>query len=173
MKAKLLHVFHQIEKERAILLKEISGVSDEKYYFIPAPGKWSVAQILTHILTAERMSLAYMKKKALGINTAGDAGILEPLKLVILKISQRLPFRFKAPKRVIENTPSPLPLSVLEAEWQQVRDELKQFLEHLEDAHVNRKIYKHPVAGRLNIRQAMEFFNEHVQHHWPQVRRLL
>ena len=44
----------------------LSEVPREKYHFRPG-NKWSVGQILTHLLTSERMALRYMKKKSLGI----------------------------------------------------------------------------------------------------------
>jgi uncharacterized damage-inducible protein DinB len=135
--------------------------------------KWSVLQILTHLYISEKMSLHYIKKKSLGINQVGNAGGWQNLKMIILKISQRIPFRYKAPRAVVQNTPEAMPLDVLLAHWDMLRLELKSMLENLPDKHVHKLVYKHPVAGRLSLLQAMEFFQEHVRHHKPQIDKIL
>lgn len=115
-----------------------------------------------------------MKKKAQGIKQAGSSGILQSLTMLILILSQRLPMlKFKAPKVVVDNTPPAMNKHELFAAWEQSRMELKNFLEGIGDAHVRKLIYKHPVAGRLDVRQALVFFGEHIRHHRPQLMRLL
>jgi len=172
MHPKLLQRFTAIEAERKALLAELVHLQEDILNYSP-PGKWSVNQILMHLMTSERMSLIYMKKKSLGINNVGDSGVIESLKLLTLRVSQRLPFRFKAPQALVENTPEPLPLPQLMKKWDSARSNVYSFLETIQDQHIHKKIYKHPVVGRLDVMQAMVFFNEHIHHHWPQVKNLL
>jgi hypothetical protein len=54
-----------------------------------------------------------------------------------------------------------------------VRNELKTMLEKFGDDQLKRKIYKHVIAGKLNILQTLLFFREHVIHHQQQIKRLL
>jgi hypothetical protein len=168
---KLKHYFAQLEQQKNNLLYELSSLSVEKLNSSP-PGKWSITQIVAHLITAERLSIQYMQKKIQGIEQAGDAGIVEELKLIVLIISQRLPLRFKAPKLVKESTPTLSTLPELTAQWDSVRSDLKQLLEKIPDHLVKRKIYKHVFAGKLNSRQALIFFREHFIHHLPQIQRL-
>lgn len=171
MNKSLLTYFTQLELLKDNLLKELHSLPVEKLNSAPA-GKWSIAQIVAHLITAERLSIQYMQKKIQGVEQAGDSGIVEELKLIVLIISQRLPFRFKAPKMVKELTPTLSSLPELTAEWDRVRTDLKQLLEKIPDHLVKRKIYKHVVAGKLNSRQAVLFFREHLIHHLPQIQRL-
>jgi hypothetical protein len=99
--------------------------------------------------------------------------LLEELKMIVLILSQRLPFKFKAPKVVVENTKPSTSLQELEKEWAAVRNELKTMLEKFGDDQLKRKIYKHVIAGKLNILQTLLFFREHVIHHQQQIKRLL
>ena len=145
----------------------------EDIYKTAPTGKWSIAQILTHLLTSERLSVVYMKKKALGIESLSDSGIMQYVLSTLLKISQRIPFRYKAPKAIIDNTPETLTLSELISSWEKSRENLKTFLETIDDKHIKRVIFKHPVGGRLDARQAMEFMYEHINHHLPQIKSLL
>jgi hypothetical protein len=172
MNSQLESVFSALEKQRLKLLSNVSSLDAEAYHQ-SLNGKWSVAQILTHLWTSEKMSLGYMRKKSLGIENAGDTGPWEACKVFFLQISQRLPLRYKAPVIVIENTPPAQSPDDLRKSWDALRIELHRFLLEMDDRHLRRKIYKHPVVGRLNIIQALDFFRAHIDHHLPQINRHL
>lgn len=173
MNEALQKVFWQLEKQREELQARINHLPEERFNKSMERGKWSIAQILTHLVTSERLSLGYMKKKIQGAEQAGNSGIWEEIKLVILIISQRLPLKFRAPKVVTENTPHALSKQELFSLWENSRSELKNFLEATDERHTRKLIFKHPVAGRLDVRQALVFFREHIRHHRPQINRLL
>jgi hypothetical protein len=172
MHTKLLALYEKAENERKVILSSIAALPEQKFFHRQG-NKWSISQILVHLMTAENFSLQYMKKKSLGISQAGDTGLIEDLKFLILKMSQRVPLKYKAPKLLGEDSPKALPLSRIEELWDASRFELKIFLETFQDETLKKKIYKHPVVGRLNIIQAVSFLREHVNHHLPQIRRLL
>ncbi len=172
MNLSLQRYFNVLEADRLHLLEKVSKLSPEHLHRAP-PGKWSISQILAHLVAAERLSVQYMNKKILGMQEAENTSIVEEMKMVLLKISQRLPFKFKAPKAVVDITPSHADLRELEADWNNARAELKNLLEKFDDTLIKKKIYKHIRAGRLNIQHALIFFHDHSIHHWPQIKRLL
>ena len=165
--------FDQLENDRINLLNRLGEYSEDILNQKPGLEKWSVNQILIHLLTSEKLTLNYLKKKSLGINTLKDSGLLAEAKLSLLKISQRLPLRFKAPKFLKQNTPDPLSLPELTNQWNNSRNELLNFLESIGEENLRKLIYKHPVAGRFNVSQCLVFLREHFHHHLPQVRRIL
>jgi uncharacterized damage-inducible protein DinB len=172
MNRKLQSLYDLAEADRKRILDMVSRLTEEKFGHNP-PDKWSISQILAHLIAAERLSLQYMKKKSLGIKEAGNSGIWEEIKFLILKVSQRLPLKYKAPKMLAESQPEKLSLSEITAQWDETRKDLKAFIENWEDHHLKKKIYKHVVSGRLNILHAVSFFREHAIHHLPQIKRLL
>jgi hypothetical protein len=173
MNPKLQRILDRLEAERSDLLQALSTLSDQRFNTHPSPGKWSISQILTHIITSERLTLLYMKKKSLGIDQLDNSGWLESLKMILLRVSQRLPFlTFKAPRFVVEHTPEALSYKEAVEQWNTVRTEMKEFLEAIDEKHARKKIYKHPVAGRLDAAQALEFCGEHIRHHLPQIRKM-
>jgi DinB superfamily len=174
MHPQIQQIVDSLESQRETILKEFRGFNAEQFHRAPRQGKWSAAQILSHIITAERMSVAYMQKKLQGIDQASRSGILEEVKFGILKVSQRLPgLKFKAPARVVENTTLYKDLASIEAEWKTIRTDLQNLVEKIPDHHLDRMIYKHPIAGYLNVAQALKFLREHIVHHTPQLKRLL
>lgn len=166
-------IFEELQAQRESVLARVKQAPTEILNLSPAPGKWSISQILTHLLTSERLSVGYMKKKSRGIEQVGNSGFVESLRLSLLIFSQRFPIKYKAPEVVVLNTPEPMPLDELINQWNRIRDELAAFLENMDDKNIRKIIYKHPIAGRLDARQAMIFFREHISHHTPQINRIL
>lgn len=172
MNQKLNRLFERLEVQRHELLEKVKQVPD-KFDAKPNDKKWSLHQLLAHLVAAEKLSNQYISKKIQGIDHAGDTGIMEDLKMGVLKVSQRLPLKFNAPKPVVATTNSYTNLAALIAEWDSTREDFKQLLNQVKDDQLKRKVYKHVIAGRLNIVHAVEFLHEHVAHHLPQVNRLL
>jgi len=172
MDSRLQHLYNKIETQRKALLLSLSGLSNEKLNEHP-PGKWSINQIIAHLIAAEDLSILYLNKKILGIKEVTDSGLMEELKMILLVVSQRLPLKFKAPKIMADRTSNETDLNKLIAAWDLTRLELKNILDPIEDHYIKRKIYRHVRVGMLNIQQALRFIGEHIGHHTPQIKNLL
>ena len=167
-------LYDKIENQRKDILGILNHLTSEQLRQRPMPGKWSLAEIVSHIITAERMSVQYILKKVQGIQAAANSGLWAEVKINLLKVSQRLPgLKFRAPRHVVENTVTYKDLDQITREWERVRQDLQSLLEKIPDPLVNRMIYRHPFAGYLNIKQALIFFHEHIVHHTPQIKRLV
>lgn len=173
MNHQLLNHFGKCETDRVKLILELSGYPETRLAHKPTSERWSVNQILIHLLTSEQMTLAYLKKKSLGVDQVRDSGPIESLKILLLILSQRLPMKFKAPGVLVAHTPATVPLAILAPQWETLRREMQDFLETIRDEHLNRLIYKHPVAGRLDVIQCLSFMREHFRHHLSQIKLLL
>jgi uncharacterized damage-inducible protein DinB len=172
LNTQLAQLFGTLENQRIELLHVLNTISPEAARSHP-PGKWSVAQVISHLIASEQLSVGYLNKKILGIETAPKTGFPEQLKMIVLIISQRLPLKFKAPTVIVQNTPNYENIEQLKMAWGKTRNDLKAVLEKFDDNQINRKVFKHPVAGMLNIQQALRFFREHIIHHTPQIKNLL
>lgn len=172
MNTKLRQLYDSLESQRIKLIDSLKNLPLEKLNQQPE-GKWSINQIIAHLITAEKMSVMYLTKKIQGVNEVENSGFFQELKMLGLIVSQRLPFKFKAPKVVVENTSASTDLKQLEQEWNSVRKEMETLLEKIKDDEVKRMIYKHVRAGKLNIQHALIFFREHIIHHQPQIKKLL
>jgi uncharacterized damage-inducible protein DinB len=174
MHTKLKRIFETLEDDRKKLLEELTLVDEKKLQQAPGDDKWSIVHTLTHLLTSERMSLQYMKKKSLGVDKLGNSGVLESFKFRLLQISQRVVLlKYKAPRIVVEQTPKTLSFQELQRQWEIARNELKDFLNTIEEKNVRKKIYKHPVMGMLDAVQGVAFLREHFIHHLPQLKKLI
>ncbi len=172
MNAKLKQLFDLLERQRTEAEGHLKNLTFEKLS-AHAPGKWSLAQVYSHLITSEQLSIAYLKKKSQGIKDLKNSGLLEELKMLVLIASQRLPLKFKAPNVVVEKTPVYQTAEQIIEAWGNTRKQMVELLDTFDEKHLNRKVYRHPIAGMLNIKQAMGFFREHIIHHTPQIKRLL
>ena len=164
--------FDKLETQRANVLSMISSLSGDKLNS-HLEGKWSIAQILSHIIASESLSVKYLNKKILGISESTNTGLREDIVMLVLVLSQRFPLRFRAPKVVVENTISYQTIEQLNKEWEKVRMDMREVISRFHDTQLKKKVYKHPIAGMLNIQQALKFFQEHITHHTPQIKKLL
>jgi hypothetical protein len=173
MNPKLHFTFEKIERQRSELLAGLRNAPSVRLASSPQ-GKWSILHILSHLMAGERTGLEYVRKKLLGVDSVGESGPYEEFKFAILVVSQRLPFlKYKAPKVVVDRTVIYNDLDNVAQQWDRLRGEWKAFLEEIPDRHVNRKIFRHVVAGRMNVDHGLRFFAEHVTHHMPQIEALL
>jgi len=173
MHSNLQEVFDILETQRKKALESVQHLSEVQLNTPPAEGKWSIAQILSHIITAERLSALYVRKKMQGAADARDSGLWEEIKFFVLKVSQRFPgLKFTAPKLVVDHTVLYPDLMTITREWESVRKDLHSILEKIPDRFVRRRIFRHARAGYLNVRQGLLFLREHIVHHSPQIRKL-
>ncbi len=173
MNSSLENWIGRLQTDRMELCTTLSGIPEEQFTRPSQPGKWSIAEIVAHLITADRLSLEYMKKKSGAIETVGDAGWFEDFKMLAFTISQRIPIKYNAPKGVLQNTPRSIELSNLSNDWNAILQDYKIFLEGIPEQYTRRKIYKHPILGRIDARLCLQTLHEHYHHHLPQIKRLL
>lgn len=171
MDSRLQRQFEQMEAVRESIFEMLKFYSPEQLAFKPAPDKWSVIQVLQHLLISEQGTYRYLTRKnqAESLPAAGwGAGGRSLLLNLVLKS----PLRFKAP----ENLPQPegdLPFDVLMREWQVVREALRGFAQTFPPERLKSAIFRHPFAGYFNLSQTFKFIDKHVRHHRRQIRRIL
>ncbi|MBV6644453.1 MAG: DinB family protein [Cyclobacteriaceae bacterium] len=172
MDQRLVAQFVLIEKNKADLLDQLESIDLEILQKAENPGKWSVIQVMNHLILSESASLRYLRKKIGGKDSLKEALWIDLLKALLLNSYLRSPFKFKAPggltapdngddvKRVVES-------------WDTVRKDFKAFLEEYPTELYNKVIYKHPVVGRIRLIDTISFLNGHQSRHIRQIGRIL
>jgi uncharacterized damage-inducible protein DinB len=172
LKQKTLSVFTRIERQRSEIISLYDGLSPKQLRYNPEPGKWNLLQVMRHLVTAERQSLIYIQRKLDRHETVDATGMDAAFRHLILRIALWLPIKFKAPKiaDVSEDYPD---YDTMKQEWNEVRSEFQEIIENSDDAVLTKALYRHPRAGLLNIKQALEFIEFHISHHQKQMNRIM
>lgn len=171
MEAQLQKLFNDLETQRFQLLAYVSTIDSAKLNLIPAAGKWSINQIIYHLILAEELSYKSIKAKVLTDTNFEKIGFKHQLRVLLLRLFLRSSKKFKAPLAV-SDLPDNLILSELSIKWNQSRQNLKELLESLPENLRNKSIFKHPVAGKLSIYGGLNFFHEHVRRHHNQILKI-
>ena len=91
----------------------------------------------------------------------------------VLKLYLGLPFKFKAPRAVSgEALPDSVPLADTMARWERTRTGMQDFLEKVPEDHLDKELFKHPLAGKLTLKGMLEFFLSHFRRHREQINRI-
>lgn len=169
-KTKLLLQFRKLEDTRHDLIKKLEACDDQVRAYKPVPDTWSVTQIFYHLNLSESQSIGYVRKKMLGGDQLKQTGLAAEVRYTALKLTLQSNYKFKAPA-ILGDVPENLNYHEVLANWNETRRQLQSLLETMPDHLLNRELYRHPRAGRLNLSQMIAFFQDHFDHHARQVKR--
>lgn len=171
METQLQNQFNKLENQRFQLIEFVKSISHLEQNRIPSQGKWSVNQILLHLILAEELSVKSIKAKIITSQNIEKTGWMNSIRVLLLRIFLRSSKKFKAPKAV-SDLPQHLEFKELAERWNVARKNLNDLLESLPETLLNKSIFKHPVAGKLTIYGGLSFIEEHVRRHQKQIHQL-
>ena len=172
MNTQLEKQFLQLEEDRKNLFNELKNYSDEVINKKPAPEKWSVAEVIAHLITAEEMSLKYLSKKIQDTSKESDEGLKNKYRWLLVQIVFTFNIKFKAPE-IVEPKMGYQSLGALETKWSDVRNQTLQTLQKLSEEEVNKTLWKHALAGKMNLHHMVQFFGVHYNRHKKQIERTI
>lgn len=163
-----------LDKKLNQLLEELKYYSEDQLNRKPGVGKWSVIQVMHHLLLAETGSLNYLQKK-LGYNPElSNAGIQSWVRKQALKFFLWAPIKWKAPPKIgDEYLPAYAGFWDTAKLWKEQRTNLKAYLGTLPPDIFKKEAYNHPRAGRMDIKGMIGFFDQHFDRHHKQIRRII
>ena len=153
------------------LLKDYSEPTLNKR---PEENKWSVMQVMNHLILAESYGQNYVKKKLSFNPELKNAGAAAFWRTFLLNTYLKFPFKVKAPDAVSgENLPEYSNFWETAKKWKNQRQELRTLFENIPPEHFKKEIYKHPFAGRLTLMGLLEFYDGHFARHRKQIDKIL
>jgi uncharacterized damage-inducible protein DinB len=166
--------FQRMEVKKQKLFSQISDLSMNAYLQNPDVRSWSAAQIINHLYRSEMLSLGYLKKKMSYPETIPTYSWMSWRSYYFAHIMLLSPWKVNAPPGIdmwkIDEVLLP---DTLNEEWNKLRTEMKTYLSETFPAFGNMLVYNHPFAGRMTMEQMLMFFNDHIDHHARQLRRVL
>lgn len=151
--------------------KELENISFEDANRIPPSGGWSIAQVVYHISIVEKGVIQYIQKKMINPAENKNAGFKSFYRAALLRYALRSKRKFRAPK-ILDTPQGTYKISDLITEWRSTRKELEKLFDSVSDSDVNRMLFKHPVVGKINLKQTLGFMADHKQRHLHQIIQL-
>ncbi len=169
MNATLQTKFSHLEKETKILFNSIEGLTEEQLH--DQSYGWSIIQVLSHLQVAETGTIKYMTKKMQAGDKMPDYGFGNKLRLTLTKRMLNSSLKWKAPKPVA-HPESESSLEEMKALWNTAREQTKTYLAAYPDQFLGKAVFKHPMAGRLDLAGAIDSMTYHQRHHLHQIKRI-
>lgn len=160
--------FSSLENIRLRILYHVTPWDDMQFNAKPSDGKWSVGQVIFHLVQVEQFSVSYVNKKIKYPEALKTTGFGTSLRYSLLKFFLHLPVKYKAPVQVAK-VPENLNKEELLKQWEDTRKEMALLLDRLPVEMHDKNIFKHLIAGRMNIAQMLDFIHHHINHHLPQI----
>lgn len=172
MNPKLELKYLKLEKSRNDLFDELEGLEESMLNCPPAEDKWSINQIIAHLLLVEQLSTDHVarkleQKEALASSTFT---FTSTCKRLLMKVVLQSGIKLKAPEKVA-SVPATASLTELRQQWDEARFKLEDVLTELPYDLLDKCLYKHPYAGPLTISQMLTFFQDHFHHHLAQIQQ--
>ena len=132
---------------------------------------WSVIQVLGHLELSEAGTLKYMQKKILAGEKMKRASFIHKLRMRLVNLLLSTWFRWKAPL-FIADPPNNYSLAEISDRWKNTRGQLEKYVEEYPEELSNRLVFRHPMAGRQALGEAISSIVYHQRHHVHQIKRI-
>jgi hypothetical protein len=167
---KATELIADVAASRQRVVATVQWLTPEQEAFRPAPGEWSVPQVVEHLVLAEQAGINRIWQASEGVRWGQPVWRGEPVHRGVpieAVIARTWPERAEAPLWVVPTAGGPLVYWVARLlACQPVLEALDETLRGLDLAEV---IFPHPLSGPLDGHQRLEFLRWHLDHHRQQI----
>jgi hypothetical protein len=146
----------------SLFLRRMLGVS------LPAQRAWSLSQIAHHLVLGEREVLQQLRSQNNLPNLRRS--LRDRLGAATVGMAFRYGFRVRTPMQSVIPR-NGLSYEEISVAWDETRAKLAAYLSEVIEASYDRLVFRHPVAGWMNIEQTLDLMRQHITHHMRQVER--
>lgn len=154
-----------LAESRERVLRMAQGLTHEQLHYRPAPGRWTVAECLEHIVTVETRLLDRIQTTIEKGPDSSRRSVLEGQDAALVAGTVAREVRFQAPE-ILEPT-GRWPDEQLLPEFEAARQKSRDFAASTQ-ADLRSHFFKHPVLGDLDLYQWLLMIAAHCDRHRAQ-----
>jgi hypothetical protein len=170
MRERLQQSLRALDERRGALLDEVDALSAERLTAKPLPGKWSILEIVEHLVLAERDVLQNLPEPSQLVDRPRRLRARVGYPLVMFVLKHGIPAKVPSPRMVPTGSAS---LAALRRQWDENYQWLWTYVDGLERDDFGRAVFEHPIAGPLTVEQAIRMDLVHLDTHTREIRRLV
>ena len=156
-------------KLRVALLDEMEAMNPAALVAKPFAGKWSMLEIVEHLVLAERAVLKGLPDVS-GL-AESERGLRHRVRYLLVMAVLSSSIRVEAPSSAMFPRGGRT-LADLRGLWNENQDWLRSCADVLGPEGVRRTVFEHPIAGPLSVEQAVRMGQVHVEKHLRQIKAL-
>lgn len=154
---------------RRRLLDEIDALAPERLVAKPRPGKWSIIEIMEHMVLADRECLQGMPDPNQLVTRSRHIKDRVSYPLVMFVLACHIPAKAASPRFLPRGQSS---LAELRRDSESVERWFQAYVEGLDPRDLEKAVFAHPVTGPLTVSQFLRMAELHQATHTRQIRRL-
>ena len=159
----------KIDASRVALMDELEAMDPARLAAKPAAGKWSILEIVEHLVLAERAVFKGMPDPSR--LEAREPTATDRVRYLLVAFLLKSPVPVRVPSRAMVPKGA-LTLVELRRLWDENQNWLRAYVAGLDAAGLRRTVFEHPVAGPLTAEQAVRLGRIHADRHIRQIRAL-
>lgn len=169
MLSELQTQFDALEQRRHRLLSELARLGEAQLSFRPAPGAWSLLEVVHHLLLVDQAILRAAAHRP--VQGRMRRSVRQRIGYAAVWLVLKLGVRVKIPVRSVAPQVG-VSLGELREQWGDTRMALQARLNSITERTMRHALGRHPIAGPLNAVQTLLFLTRHFDHHARQINRI-
>lgn len=166
----LLRPWERLVRGKEQVLAHVAKREPELREWRARPDQWSMADVVEHLELVEKHMLSALAKEPDAARPRRWSR-WRRLRWLGLRFALKTGIRIKAPVEIILPTRE-LPWHALLARWEDQRRAFEEWLRASDPAIHRRPRFRHPIAGWLDVPEAVTFAADHLEHHLQQLGRI-
>lgn len=158
-----------IERKRVAHLDQVATLEPSLVVAHPLPGKWSIREIIEHLVLAEREVVGDFSRLSDLVERPRTPENRIKYLVVMFVLRYGIPVRTPSTAMVPTGERS---LAELRATWDEHHRLLRSFVGGLDRGGARRALFRHPIAGPITVSQGIRMLDVHLDTHIRQIRRL-
>jgi DinB superfamily len=154
---------------RLALLEEMGALDPATLVAKPLAGKWSILEIIEHLVLAERAVLQGLPEPSRLHEQERRLKHRFSYVIVMFVLKYGIPVQVPSPAMIPQGNRS---LGELHRLWDENQEWLRAYIDRLDRRGFRRAVFEHPIAGPLAVEQALHMGQVHLDTHVRQIRRL-
>jgi hypothetical protein len=155
--------------KRGALLDEMGALDAAKLIAKPLAGKWSILEIIEHLVLAERAVLQGLPEPSRLSERERRLKHRFSYVIVMFVLKYGIPVQVPSPAMVPQGGRS---LGELRRLWDENQEWLRAYISRLDREGFRKAVFEHPIAGPMGVEQALRMDQVHLDTHVRQIRRL-
>jgi hypothetical protein len=165
----MLTTLDAIEAKRQALLARVASMSAAERQWRESPDTWSAVEIVEHLVRAEHVVIGDLRDVATRADATRSLG--ERLQALIVALVLRFGVRVEVASEAMRPTGTPT-FDRLRERWDMQHRALREYVEGADRAQQRRRVFRHPIAGPLDLPQMLGLLDAHLASHERQLERL-
>ncbi len=162
--------FDSLTRKREALFQHLDSLSSEVRSFKAGPDKWSIVEVVEHLVIAEDALLTQLTTEVpsppLDINSRTPEKYQTVIKVMERDIQVDVPHESMEPHGRIA-------LDDLLKQWNDIRENLQGLLAEISVGNIDDPVYRHPYGGPLDISETLHLIEVHFDNHMRHIDRIL